>query len=139
MTRLTWDEYAMAFAETARSRSEDPYKAVGACLMRADHTVAAMGYNGAPAGVEVDWSDREARRPWVLHAEMNALRYVRPGEVETLATTYLPCYECMKVIASYGIKRVIYAEALDPRYFDEPLTRRIAAASSIELTQVTND
>lgn len=80
MNRLTWAEYALAMADVARLRSEDPYVKVGACVLRHDHSVAGVGYNGAPPGVEIDWSDRDERRKRVIHAETNALRYVSPGK-----------------------------------------------------------
>ena len=48
-----------------------------------------LGYNGAPSGVDIDWSDRNARRERVLHAEANVLNFVKPNEVELLACTHL--------------------------------------------------
>lgn len=134
MARLTWPEYAMKMAETAALRSEDPYRKVGTCLMRSDHTIAGLGFNGAPPGVDIDWNDRDERRGWVLHAESNALRYVTPGEVELLVTTTMPCTTCMLLIASYGIKRVVYKDELDasasPNYDSEKILE-IARRSGI--------
>lgn len=131
--RLPWPTYAMRLADTASLRSEDPYRKVGTCLMRADHTVAALGFNGAPPGVEIDWEDRDARRAWVLHAESNALRYVRPGEVEMVVTTTLPCTQCMLLIASYGIKQVYYRDELDPAIYDREQILAIAERSGISV------
>ena len=132
----------MELANAAASRSEDPYRRVGACLMRADHTVAALGFNGAPPGVEIDWTNRDERRQWVLHAEANALRYVTPGEVKMVVTTALPCASCMLLIASYGIKEVYYRDemvdasrAIDPTIYDRALILDIAAKSGITVTQ----
>lgn len=125
----------MELAKTAALRSEDPYRKVGACLMRADHTVAALGFNGAPPGVEIDWDNRDERRQWVLHAEANALRYVTPGEVEMVVCTSLPCTSCMLLIASYGIKQVFYRDELDPAVYDRDLILEIAAKSGIVVTK----
>jgi dCMP deaminase len=80
--RLTWPEYAMELAKAAALRSEDPYRKVGACILRYDNTVAAIGYNGAPPGVEINWSDRDERRRRVSHAESAALRYIKPHEAK---------------------------------------------------------
>ena len=108
MNRLSWEEYALSLAKTSSLRSEDPYVQVGACILREDMSVAAVGYNGAPSGIEIDWSDRDVRRKRVVHAEINALRYVRPNEGFIIACTLLPCSPCVQTIAAHGIKRIIY-------------------------------
>lgn len=106
--RPKWPVYALALAKTASLRSEDPYVKVGAVVLRYDNSVAGVGYNGAPPKVDIDWSDRDERRKRVLHAEVNALRYCRPGECGMLVSTLLPCTNCMQVIASYGINQVYF-------------------------------
>jgi len=98
--------------------------------------VASLGYNGPPSGVDIDWSDRDARRAWMVHAEANALRYVRPGEVWLLATTMLPCSNCMLLIASYGIKEVVYRDMLDPDVYNVRDTLDVAAMSGIVVTKL---
>lgn len=135
MTRLTWDQYALNLAHAAASRSEDPYHQVGVALMRADHTIAAVGYNGAAPGVDIDWSDRDSRRVHVIHAEANALRYVRPGEVHTLASTMMPCHQCVLLMSSYGITRVVYSGELDPKVYDIQFIRELANECGIEIVK----
>lgn len=125
----------MRLATTAAERSEDPYHKVGCCLLRPDHTVAALGFNGAPPGVDIDWTDRDARRVWVIHAEANALRYVRPGEVMLMASTMMPCTQCVLLAASYGIKEITYHEELDPEVYDASETLEIAQACGITITR----
>lgn len=125
----------MSLAEAAALRSEDPFRKVGACLIRHDHTVAAMGYNGAPPGVEIDWTDRDERRLWVIHAEANALRYVTPGEVWLMASTMMPCRECVLLAASYGIKEIIYRDELDPAVYDKSKILEIADACGITISK----
>ena len=116
--RISWPTYALHLAHAARIRSEDPHHQVGTVLLRHDMTVAAVGYNGAPAGMEIDWSDRDARRSLVIHAEANALRYVRPGEIAIMATTMMPCLECLKLAIAYDIREIVYGERLDPEVYD---------------------
>jgi dCMP deaminase len=100
--------------------------------MRVDGTIAGLGYNGAPPGVDLtNWDDREARRSWVTHAEVNALRYVTPGEVWLLASTSLPCSTCMLQIAAYDVNIVVYQEELDPAIYDRDLILDIARAAKI--------
>ncbi len=106
--RIDWPTYALKLAFIASERSEDPYLKVGACVLREDNSIAGLGYNGAPPGIDIDWSNRDERRKRVIHAEVNALRYVKPGECDFLASTHLPCNECLRMIASYGIKKIVY-------------------------------
>lgn len=100
----------MKLAVTASERSEDPYIKVGCCCLRADHSIVALGYNGPPPGVTVDWSNRDERRKRMIHAEINALRYTKPGECSLLVCTLQPCLSCLTAIASWGIKQVIYGK-----------------------------
>ena len=107
--RASWPEFAMSLAQQAADqRCQDPYVQVGACALRQDNSVASIGYNGPPPGVDVDWSDRDARRKRMLHAEVNCLRYVRPYEAKVMAVTVIPCMACLSLMASWGIKEVYY-------------------------------
>ena len=108
VSRLSWEEYSIGLAQAASLRSEDPYVKVGAVVLRKDWSVTGVGYNGAPAGIEIDWSDRDDRRKRVIHAEINALRYVRPDEGYLLVCTLLPCRNCVQASAANGIKHILY-------------------------------
>ena len=112
-TRPTWDLYGMSMAHAASLRSQDPFIKVGAAAFREDHSIAATGYNGAPPGVEISWEDREDRRKYVCHAELNCLRYIKPGEAKILYVTLSPCSECIKTIGAFGINRVVYGKTYD--------------------------
>jgi dCMP deaminase len=111
--RPDWHLYGMSLAHIAALRSEDPFCKVGAAGLRDDHSLVATGYNGAPSGVYINWEDRDARRPYVCHAEMNCLKYSRPREIDTLYVTMSPCMSCLTNIATYGIKRVVYSSVYD--------------------------
>ena len=50
--RIDWELYALDIAEAVAKKSKDPWKKVGAVLLRHDHSVAS-------AGVPEDWSDSE--------------------------------------------------------------------------------
>jgi len=110
LERIDWKHYALELAKVAAKRSEDPYLKVGAAVLRKDNSVAGLGYNGAPPNIEIDWSNRDERRKRVIHAEVNALRYVRPHECYLIACTHLPCNDCLRTIASYGITDVVFGE-----------------------------
>lgn len=111
--RTAWPEYALDIAKVVSRRSEDPFFKVGACILRNDNSVAGVGYNGAPPGIEIDWSNRDERRRRVVHAEVNALRYVVPNEAYLIACNLLPCNDCLKMIASYGIIKIVYEQTYD--------------------------
>lgn len=133
--RIDLNRYGVMLASVAAARSEDPYMKAGAVLIRADKTVAATGYNGAPSGIELDWKDRDHRRDRVIHAEANALRYVVPGEAVMAATTHLPCVECVKAMASYGITRVVWRSEL-PDHYDSLKIFAVAADLRVDLRKL---
>lgn len=128
---MNWDEYAMQIAEVAAFKSKDPWRKVGAVILREDNSIASIGYNGFPSGVEEDWSNREERSKFVIHAEQNALRYTHPGEGKILISTTLPCRDCLKAIAAYKIKRVLYKDI----YHTDPIALEIAEKMGVTLTQ----
>jgi dCMP deaminase len=123
-------------AEAAAARSEDPFLKVGCSLIRHDRTVASVGYNGAPPGINIDWDDRDERRKKVVHAEANALRYVTPQEVLFAATTYMPCLECVRAFAAYGVKYVIYKNELPQEYHDREAIMALSSEFQIIIVQV---
>ena len=110
LNNMNWNEYALSIAEVVARKSKDPWKKVGCVLLRHDNSIASVGYNGFPPHAEEDWSDRDERRKFVIHAEQNALRYVRPNECRLLACTLLPCGNCLRMISAYGITEVVYRE-----------------------------
>jgi dCMP deaminase len=124
MNLMSWETYALALAKVASLKSKDPYIKVGCALLRHDNTVASLGYNGFPSGMEEDWSDREERRKYVNHAEANALRFVRPDECYLAAITLLPCNDCLKSLASYGIKKIVYSQTYDRDHSSETLAEK---------------
>ncbi len=131
-TRPTWEEYALDLAFVAARRSPDPDTKVGSCALRHDHSVASLGYNGPPKGIEIDFSDREERRKKMIHSEANCLRYTKPGECYLLACTLLPCNPCLTLIASYGIKTIIFSKV----YTRDDSTLLLADEFGIELKQL---
>ena len=132
MGRLNWQEYGIELAKTAASRSEDPFVQVGCCIFRPDNSVASLGYNGAPPGINIDWSDRDERRKRVIHAETNALKHIKPNEADRMFVTLMPCGDCIKNAASYGIKQVFYIKV----YSLDETARNLALEFGINLKQI---
>lgn len=129
--RIIW---AMELAEVGSSMSEDPYQKVGAVALRPDNSVAAVCYNGAPPKIEIDWSDRDKRRPYTIHAEMNLVRYIKPNECDRVVITLSPCTDCLKNLASYGVKIVYFSKIYDK--VDFSLIQDMAKAFQIELIKL---
>jgi dCMP deaminase len=131
--RPSWDQYGLALAYAASIRSQDPYCRVGAAAVREDHSVAGTGYNGPPPGIEISWDNRDERRKYVCHAEINCLRYSKPSEVHTLYVTLSPCSDCIKTIGAFGISRVVYSDVYDR---DNNLSFDIAKVYGITLDRL---
>lgn len=134
--RIDWYEYAMLLAFAAAKRSEDPYRKVGACALSEDKMVVGLGYNGLASGKDVlpsFWDDRDERRKYMIHAETNCLSLCKKGEVDLLAVTLLPCSYCATMIASYGIKEVLYHE----EYENDQAAKEIFAFYNIDMLKFT--
>lgn len=123
----------LLLAELASARSEDPWCKVGAIGVREDGSIAGVSYNGAPPKVEIDWSDRDERRKYVVHAETNLLRYIKPNECPIVATTISPCYDCLKNLASYGVKKIYFQNYYDK--CDKKELQKMAELFKIDLYQ----
>lgn len=86
---------------------------VGAIIVK-DKMIISDGYNGTPAGFENVCEDNGVTKPYVLHAEANAITKVaksnNSSDGATLYVTASPCMECSKLIIQAGIKRVVYSE-----------------------------
>jgi len=87
---------------------------VGAILVK-DRMIISDGYNGTPSGFENICEDENGvTKPYVLHAEANAITKVAKSSNSSLgATLYVtaaPCLECSKLIIQAGIKRVVYRD-----------------------------
>lgn len=87
---------------------------VGALIVK-DQMIISDGFNGTPAGFENVCEDSSgATKPYVLHAEANAITKVarsnNSSDGSTLYVTASPCMECSKLIIQAGIKRVVFNE-----------------------------
>ena len=115
MDKQTQRDYL--YMRMARTWSEYSYcvrRKVGAILVK-DQMIISDGYNGTPSGFEnICEDDNNVSKPYVLHAEANALTKVarsnNSSEGATLYVTASPCMECAKLIIQSGIKRVVYGE-----------------------------
>lgn len=125
----------MNLAVQAASRSTCPRKSVGAVIVR-DKAVLATGYNGSIRGLphctEVGCLMENSHCVRTVHAEANALlQAARHGVSIDGADIYVtssPCWDCFKLIANAGVRRVLYGE-----FYREQKILEFAAAIGIEL------
>ncbi|MDR2286120.1 MAG: dCMP deaminase family protein [Prevotellaceae bacterium] len=108
-------QFDKRYLEMARVWAKNSYckrRQVGAILVN-NRMIISDGYNGTPSGFENICEDESgATKPYVLHAEANAITKVarsnNSSEGATLYVTTSPCIECAKLIIQAGIKRVVF-------------------------------
>ena len=111
------DNLDYRYLRMARIWAENSYcirRQVG-CLVVKEKMIISDGYNGTPSGFEnVCEDDNKVTKPYVLHAEANAItklaRSSNNSDGATLYVTASPCIECAKLIIQSGIRRVVYGE-----------------------------
>jgi len=136
MKRAPWHEYFMLLAKMVALRSGCNSRPSGAVIVK-DKRILATGYNGPMPGA---WHctdrgpgycfRREKGIPDIdkynycraTHAEANAIaqaaRFGISVEGAALYCTLAPCYVCLKLIASAGIKEVYYEYDYGSRDFE---------------------
>lgn len=120
--RPSWDEYFLAFAITAATRSTCRSRAVGCVVVSPQNHILSTGYNGAPPGsphCDDECAMRTSGERYdickAIHAETNAIiAAARIGASLDGSTFYLtcsPCYLCARAIVAAGADRVVCLEA----------------------------
>jgi len=110
-------EYDKRYLEMAQIWAKNSYcirRQVGALIVKGK-MIISDGYNGTPSGFEnICEDEHEKTKPYVLHAEANAITKVaksnNSSEGSTLYVTTSPCMECSKLIIQSGIKRVVFCD-----------------------------
>jgi dCMP deaminase len=134
--RVGWHAYFMNMARQAATRSTCDRKHVGAVIVR-DRIVLSTGYNGSIRGMphcdDVGHQMANDHCVATVHAEANAIIQAAKSGVRIdgaeLYTTASPCWDCFKLIANAGIRRVYYGEF----YRD---TRSVDVARQLEIELV---
>ena len=134
-TRLSIPEYAMALAHVASLRSEDPFRKVGAVAFDFDNRVIGTAYNGLAPGFNADhqfWVDRDSRRKFMLHAEVNLCSLFTRGNVKLIACTTEPCTSCAQMLCAYGVKEIYFRDG-----YPDSEARAICQLYGIKLERLT--
>lgn len=107
---VKWDQRFLDLAAHIGSWSKDPGTRVGAVIVRPDRTIASVGYNGFPRGVDDTYGTRDDKLLRTVHAEMNAI--LSANEKLTGCTLYVyplcPCANCAAAIIQAGITMVVH-------------------------------
>lgn len=107
------DQRYLAMARIWSFNSYCERRQVGALMVK-DQMIISDGYNGTPSGFENVCEEDGVTKPYVLHAEANAITKVAKSNNNSLgATMYItasPCIECAKLIIQAGITRVVYSD-----------------------------
>ena len=124
----SWDSTWLDIASVMSARARCTRAGVGAVVVGVDNRIVSTGYNGPPAGLDVegdcsnfcprsitsqpspDYADCVT-----VHAELNAIAYADRSRMQdgTIYITATPCWSCAKVIANSGIKRVVFINDRD--------------------------
>lgn len=115
--RVDWDVYFMNIAKVVASRSTCDRKFVGAVIVR-DKTILSTGYNGSIRKLEHCFETGHMMENGhcvaTIHAETNAIIQAAKNGVcidgATIYTTASPCWNCFKIIANTGLKRICFGE-----------------------------
>jgi dCMP deaminase len=139
--RVGWDHYFMNIARQAATRSTCERKFVGAVIVR-DRMILSTGYNGSIRGMphcdEVGHDLENGHCVATIHAEANAVLQAAKNGVNIsgseIYTTASPCWNCFKLLANAGIKRIYYGE-----FYRDEKSFRIAGQIGIELIHLPPD
>jgi dCMP deaminase len=134
-------EFDRRYLQMARIWAQNSYckrRQVGAIIVKG-RMIISDGYNGTPEGFENICEDENNKtKPYVLHAEANAITKVaksnNSSEASTLYVTTSPCMECSKLIIQSGIKRVVFSDLYN---IDQGLT--LLERAKIEIVHLPVD
>ncbi|MDR2681137.1 MAG: dCMP deaminase family protein [Tannerella sp.] len=129
------------YLKMAKIWAENSYckrRQVGALIVN-NQMIISDGYNGTPAGFEnVCEDENNVTKPYVLHAEANAITKVAASNNNSMgATIYItasPCIECAKLIIQAGIKRVVFSEKY---HTDEGVDLLERAGITVDFIEIT--
>lgn len=128
--RPSWDDWGLGIALAVSARADCSRAQHGAIIMRPDRTIAATGYNGAPAGhlgcltdgacprASLSYADLPTGSSYdtgpgrciALHAEQNCIIHCAWPDLQgsTMYVTGKCCDGCMKMVLGSGLSRVVW-------------------------------
>jgi dCMP deaminase len=141
---VDWDTYFLGIARVVSYKSKDPSTKTGAVLVRPDHTVVSVGYNGFPRPMPDNpaWLiDRSEKYKRIIHCEMNAMICAKePLHGCTLYTfPFGSCERCFVHMVQAGIVRFVFPplpiDKIDRWYTDMRRVVQLAKETGVELCE----
>ena len=138
MVRNNWQEYFMSIALQVATRSTCDRNHVGAVLVR-DKMILSTGYNGSIRGLahcdDIGHLIENGSCIRTVHAEANAIAQaakngINCSDAEVFVTSS-PCWNCFKLLANAGIKKINYL-----KQYKEQKIFEFAKLAHIELHQI---
>lgn len=107
--------------------SKDPSSQVGAVIVRPDKTIASVGFNGLPRGVNDDparLGDRDTKLRYTVHAELNAILAAKEPltDYSIFVWPFQPCSGCAAAIIQAGISTVYCPKSPETSRWAESFT-----------------
>ena len=120
---MKWEYRFLDLARHVAQWSKDPSTQCGAVIVRPDKTIASVGFNGLPRGVEDNPErllDRDKKLQYIVHAEANAIltAHEQLRDYAIYVWPFQPCCHCAAAIIQSGIKEVYCPNALVVRWTD---------------------
>ena len=132
-TRIDWEHYFMCAAVMISSRSSCERLHVGCALVK-DTRIISMGYNGFLANRPHRSIVRDNHEQATVHAEQNAITDCSKRGIScdgaTAYITHFPCINCYKILASSGIKKIVYMHD----YKNDELVNEISDIPIVKIT-----
>ena len=136
--RADWHTYFMGIARQVATRSTCSRKNVGAIIVR-DKTILSTGYNGSIRGLphcdDVGHDLEGGHCVATIHAEANAILQAAKNGVmidgADIYTTASPCWNCFKLIANAGIRKIYYGE-----FYRDKKSLEVARRLGLQLVDV---
>lgn len=132
-TRIDWEHYFMCAAVMISSRSSCERLHVGCALVK-NTRIISMGYNGFLANRPHRSIVRDNHEQATVHAEQNAITDCSKRGIScdgaTAYITHFPCINCYKILASSGIKKIVYMHD----YKNDELVNEISDIPIVKIT-----
>lgn len=119
INRPNWTEYFLNIAKDVSLRSDDPDIQHGCVITTFNHHIIGTGYNATIKGSDltrIPLHIRDEKRKYMIHAEENAIlnSLVNPLNIDgaIMYITAKPCVNCLQRIINFGIKEIVYIDAV---------------------------
>ena len=143
--RTDWHAYFMAIAQVVARRGTCDRRQVG-CVFVRDRQILATGYNGSPSRQphcdDAGHDMLAGHCVRTVHAEANAIaQSARRGvalDGAKLYTTTYPCWDCLKLVFSVGVRTIYYSEGY-PQFDHMSRSHGLVANAGLEIVRIPSD